>query len=127
MAIFKHFFELAAPNAPAASSVPAVPRASPIQLAPVPSQLPKITAPTAAEICKTSDPKPAAQKLLTPEQTPSQYLNKLQDHHLGDEMVKTLAHGMPDREGVAWAAQSAEKVSGHLPPADVQALHAAKA
>lgn len=98
-----------------------------MQLSPVPAQLPKITAPTAAEICKTSDPKPAAQQLLTPQQTPSQYLNALQEHHHGDEMVKTLAHGMPDREGVGWAAQSAEKVSAHLPPADVQALHAAKA
>ena len=103
---------------------PAVPV---MQVSPVPAELPKITAPTAAEICKNCDPKPAAQKLLTSQQTPSQYLNTLQQNHMGDEMVKTLAHGMPDREGVAWAAQSAEKVSAHLPPADVQALHAAKA
>lgn len=45
---------------------------------------------------------------------------------MGDEMVKTMAHGMPDREGVHWAAQSAQKVSDKLPPADVQAMQAAQ-
>ena len=112
---------------PATPAVPAAPKLPPMQLPPVPAQLPKIGAPTAAQICQASDPSPAAQKLLTPQQTPSQYLNTLQDHQMGDEMVKTLAHGMPDREGVAWAAQSAEKVSGSLPPADVEAMQAAKA
>ena len=46
---------------------------------------------------------------------------------MGDEMVKTMAHGLPDREGVQWAAQSAEKVSDKLPPDDLQAMKAAQA
>ncbi len=94
---------------------------------PVPAVLPKFTAPTALELAQATQPGPAAQLLLTPQQTPSQYLAALQEKQLGEEMVKTLAHGMPDREGVQWAALSAEKVSDKLPPTDVQALQAAKA
>lgn len=105
---------------------PLAPKPPPPQLPPVPAHLPKITAPTAAQICQVSEPKPAAQALLTPHQTPAQYLGALQEKHMGDEMVKTMAHGMPDREGVWWAAKSAEKVSGKLPPADVQAMQAAQ-
>lgn len=45
---------------------------------------------------------------------------------MGGEMVKTMAHGMPDREGVHWAAQSAAKVSDKLPPSDVHAMQAAQ-
>lgn len=94
---------------------------------PVPAVLPKFTSPTALELAQAAQPSPAAQLLLTPQQTPPQYLAALQEKQLGDEMVKTLAHGMPDREGVQWAALSAEKVSDKLPPSDVQALKAAKA
>jgi len=118
MAFFQRFSKPQAPK-----PVPV----KPVQVAPVPAQLPKITAPTAAEIAKTSQPSPAAQKLLTPEQTPSQYLGALQEKQMGDEMVKTMAHGMPDREGVLWASKSAEKVSDKLPPEDVQANQAAQA
>ena len=45
---------------------------------------------------------------------------------MGGEMVKTLAHGMPDREGVHWAAQSAQKVSDKLPASDAEAMKAAQ-
>jgi hypothetical protein len=95
----------------------------------IPAQLPKIAAPTAAEIAKSSAPKPEAMEVLkaNPQQTPSQFLGALQEKQMGDEMVKTLAHGLPDREGVAWAAQSAQTVADKLPPADVQALQAAQA
>ncbi len=94
---------------------------------PVPAVLPKFTAPTALDLAQASQPGPAAQALLTPQQTPPQYLAALQEKQMGDEMVKALAHGMPDREGVQWAALSAEKVSDKLPPADLDALKAAKA
>lgn len=106
---------------------PLAPKSAPPPLTPVPAQLPKITAPTAAQIAKDSQPSAAAQALLTPQQTPSQYLNALQEKQMGPEMVKTLAHGMPDREGVGWAAQSAEKVSDKLPPDDLGAMKAAQA
>ena len=96
----------------------------------VPAVLPKIAAKTAAEICKDCKPEAEAKLLLTPQQTPSQFLAALQEKNLGAEMVKVLAHGLADREGVAWAVQCAQKVAGllsTLPAADVQAMKAAKA
>lgn len=114
MALFKNPF-----SSPAAAPKPP-------QVPPVPAHLPKITAPKAADITQHSDPSPAAKSVLTPQQTPSQYLGALQEKHLGGDMVKTMAHGMPDREGTHWAAQSAAKVSDKLPAADVHAMKAAQ-
>src|SRR5713101_5878311 len=107
---------------------PKPPKPQPVQVTPVPAHLPKITAPTAAEIAKTSQPSPAAQGILNanPKQTPPQYLGALQEKQMGGDMVKTMAHGLPDREGVHWAAQSASKVSDKLPPSDVHAMQAAQ-
>jgi hypothetical protein len=115
MALFQNLFK------------PPPPRPAPVP--PVPPQLPKITAPTAAQIAQTSHPSPEAQAILqaNPQQTPAQYLGTLQEKQMGGEMVKTLAHGMPDREGVHWAAQSAGKVSDKLPPSDAEAMKAAQA
>jgi uncharacterized protein DUF6931 len=113
MALFKNPF-----GPSAAPKPPKVP--------PVPEYLPKIKAAKAAELTQHSDPSPAAKSVLTPQQTPSQYLGALQEKHLGGDMVKTMAHGMPDREGTHWAAQSAEKVSDKLPPSDVHAMKAAQ-
>jgi hypothetical protein len=108
---------------------PQPPKSAPFQAPPVPAQLPKITAPTASQIAQTSQPSPAAQQILaaSPQQTPPQYLGALQEKQLGSDMTKTLAHGMPDREGVHWAAQSADKVSDKLPPHEVQGMKAAQA
>jgi len=105
---------------------PQAAKPQPAPVAPVPAQLPKITAPTAAQIAQSAQPSPAAQQLLTPQQTPSQYLSALQEKQMGEDMVKTMAHGMPDREGVHWATQSVQKVSDKLPPEDVQAMQAAQ-
>ncbi len=114
---------------PAAPAPPAAPKPVPIQTHPIPASLPKISAPTAAEIAKHSNPSPAAQKILAtnPQQTPSQYLNALQDQRMGTEMVNTMAHGMPDREGVLWASKSAGQVADKLPPTEVEAMKAADA
>src|SRR5271168_473000 len=98
---------------------PSAPKDAPLkppQVPPVPSSLPKISAPTAADICKTSKPSAGAQALLKPGQTPPQYLSALQDHHMGTDMVNTMSHGMSDHDGVNWATQSASKVSDKLPP-----------
>ncbi len=123
MAFFQSLFK------PATPATPAAPKVQPAPVTPVPQQLPKISAPTAAELAPHINPSPEAQKILAanPQQTPSQYLNALQEKQMGGEMTKTLAHGMPDREGVMWASQSAEKVSGNLPPEDANALKAAQA
>jgi hypothetical protein len=120
MGLFGKLFKPATPGAPPPK---------PVQYPPVPSSLPKIKAPTAAQIAPHSNPSPAAQQILAanPKQTPAQYLSSLQQHQMGDEMVKTLAHGLPDRDGVHWAAQSAAKVSDKLPPPEVKAMNAAQA
>jgi hypothetical protein len=108
---------------------PAAPKPAEFHPAPVSTQLPKIAAPTAEHLAQASQPSPAAQEVLAvnPQQTPSQYLSALQDKKMGDDMVKTLAHGMPDREGVQWAGQCAEKVSDKLPPHEVEGMKAAQA
>lgn len=46
---------------------------------------------------------------------------------MGADMVKVLAQGMPDREGVAWAVQCVLKVADKLPVADAQAMRTAQA
>ena len=110
-----------------APSVPPPPVVPPPAVSSLPAELPRIAAKTAAEICKDCKPEAAAKALLTAQQTPSQFLAALQEKHLSAEMVKVLAYGLPDREGVAWAVQCAQKVAGALPVADAQALQAAQA
>src|SRR5437867_3163173 len=89
--------------------------------------LDKITAPTAAEICKSFKPQPQAQALLTPEQTPTEYVDVLEEKQMSTDAVNVLAHGMPERESVWWACQSSEKVAPQLAPADKAALGTADA
>ena len=119
MSFFQSLFKPSVPKVQTVATSPAV------AVLPVPQHLPKIVAPTAAQIAKTASPSPAAQQWLAPQQTPSQYLNVLQEKQMGDEMVKIMAHGLPDREGVWWAVQSAQRVSEHLPPSDLLAVQAA--
>ena len=132
MSFFQNLFKPAAPATPAkptAPALPAAPKLQPVSVPPVPQQLPKIAAPTAAQIAQTSNPSPAAQQILAanPQQTPPQYLAALQEKQQGGDMVNTLSHGMSDRDGVKWAAQSAGKVSDKLPPHEVNAMKAAQA
>jgi len=116
-----------APSMPPPPPPPAAARVPVQQLPPVPAELPRIPAKTAAEICKECEPEPGALQLLTPQQTPAQFLAVLQGRHLGADMVKVLAHGMPDRAGVAWTVQCVLKVADKLPATEVQAMQAAQA
>ncbi len=113
---------------PPAAKASASPKPAAAQYPPVPANLPKIAAPNAGQIAQSANPSPGAQQILAanPQQSPSQYLSALQEKRMGEDMVKTMAHGMPDREGVHWAAQSAEKISDKLPPNEVQGLKAAQ-
>ena len=113
-----------APSVPQPVAVPEPPAP---EFAPVPLQLPRIAAKTAAEICKECEPEPAALKLLTPQQTPAQFLAILQERRLSADMVKVLAFGLGDREGLLWALHCIRKVAGKLPAADVRAVLAAEA
>jgi len=93
---------------------------------PIPTELPSVPYSKAAHIALSSEPGPAAIKLLTPQQTPSQYLAALQERQMGDEMVKFMAHGLPDKQGVLWAVRSAEMVADKVSVEDAQAMQAAK-
>lgn len=94
---------------------------------PIPPHLPAIALPTAEAIAEAAQPGPEAMKLMAPQLTPPQFLAALQEKQLGEDMIKTLAHGLPDEAGVTWAAKCAEKVSDKLPPADHAAAQAALA
>lgn len=89
--------------------------------------LTKIAAPTAAEVCENFTPQPSAQSLLTPEQTPTQLLETLQENKMSTDSINLLAHGMPEQEAVGWACRSTETVADKLGPADTGALEAAQA
>ena len=117
------------PSVPSLASTPDLAAAQPPapQFAPVPPELPRISERSAAELCKECKPDPAALQLLNPQQTPAQFLAVLQERNLGADMVKVLAQGLPDREGVAWAVKCALKVADKLPAADALAMRAAEA
>ena len=87
----------------------------------------KISSPTAAGVCQEYKPQPEALQLLKPNLAPNQYVDSLQQNHLSDESIKFLAHGMPERESVWWATQSAQKVATPANPADHAAIQAADA
>jgi len=115
MSLFQNLFGSSAPKPPLEPVVS------------VPTHLPKIKAPTAAQVCEQYKPEPPAQQLLTPQQTPAQYLNLLEKKQLSEESVKLLAYGLPERESVWWATQCAQKVSSPLNLPDEAAIKAADA
>ena len=89
--------------------------------------LTKITSPTALDICQEFPLQPESRQLLTPTQTPDEYLRTLQEHHQSEDSIKLLAHGMPERESTWWATQSAQKVADPANTADQEAIRAADA
>lgn len=90
-------------------------------------QLPKLTTPSAAELASKFKPQPAAQALLKPGQSASEYVHALEGGNQSSDAVKALAHGLPERESTWYACQSSQRVAGSLPPADREALSAAEA
>jgi hypothetical protein len=88
--------------------------------------LPKITAPTAADLAAKSKPSPAAQTLVKPNQTPAEYIAALEQNKQSTDAVNALAHGMEERDSVHWACQSSRKVGDKLNAEDTTALQAAE-
>jgi len=79
-----------------------------------PAPLPKITAPTAAEICEKSKPSPEGKALLTPGMKPPEFQKALETNKLGVDSVHFLAHGMQPKDSICWGAQSCRLVAGKL-------------
>jgi hypothetical protein len=70
---------------------------------------------------------PAAKEIVKPGMTPCQQAHALNEKHLSSDAVKSMAHGLPERDSVKWATASAERVSNPAHKADLDAIHAAKA
>jgi hypothetical protein len=85
-----------------------------------PAPLPKITAPTAAEICEKSKPSPEGKALLTPDMKPPEFQKALEQKKLGVDSVHFLAHGMQPKDSICWGAQSCKLVVGKLSPPELE-------
>ena len=70
---------------------------------------------------------PAAQSVVTPNQMPCQQAQALNQQGMSVDATKALANGLPERDAVWWASQSARKVSNPAHVPDLEAIQAAEA
>jgi hypothetical protein len=92
-----------------------------------PAPLPKITAPTAAEICEKSKPSPEGKALLTRDMKPPEYQKSLESKKLSVDSVNFLAYGMQPQDSVCWGAQSCRLVAGKLSGPEMSMLNSLEA
>ncbi|HXU77099.1 MAG TPA: hypothetical protein VN794_11045 [Methylomirabilota bacterium] len=85
-------------------------------------EFPKITSPTAAEICAKSKPSPQGQALLAPGMTPGQYQGALEKNKMSVDSVNFLAHGMQPKDSVCWACQASRMTAPKLSGPELNAL-----
>ena len=85
-------------------------------------ELPKITAPTAAEICAQSKPSPQGKALLQPGMTPAQYQQALEKNKLSVDSVHFLANGLPEKDAICWACQASRQTAPKLSAPEMNAL-----
>jgi hypothetical protein len=85
-------------------------------------ELPKITAPTAAEICEKSKPSTEGKALLTPGMKPAEYQHALEKNKMSVDSVHFLAHGLPAKDSVCWACQSCRLVVPKLSMPELDCL-----
>ena len=89
--------------------------------------LTKVTAKTAAEVCKLFPLGDEAKKLLRDGMAPRPFLDVLIEKQEFADAVRFLAHALPKREAVWWACQCARQAYGANPPAPLgPALQAAE-
>jgi len=81
----------------------------------------KITAKTAAEVCKHFALGDEAKKLLRDGLTPAQFLDTLIEKQQFPDAVRFLAHALPKQEAVWWACVCARSVGGSNPPPKIAA------
>jgi hypothetical protein len=90
-------------------------------------ELPKVPAPTAAGICARSKPSAEGKALLTPGMTPGQYLTALDKNKRPVDSVHFLAHGLPEKDSICWAAQSSRLVAPKLSAPELHSLQLTEA
>jgi hypothetical protein len=89
--------------------------------------LAKVTAKTAAEVCKHFQLGDEAKKLLRDGMTPRQFLDVLVQKEQFPDAARFLAHALPKREAVWWACLCARQAAGsNLPAKPAAALQAAE-
>jgi hypothetical protein len=79
--------------------------------------LTKVTARTAAEVCKHFALGEEAARLLRDGLTPRQFLDQLLERQLFPDAARFLAHALPKREAVWWACLCSRAAAGANPPA----------
>jgi len=124
MGFLDRLFGLGKATAPAAAAPQAAPKFTP---PPVPPSLPRIPEPSAAGILRACRLDPAALGLHTAGQTARDFLAALQAGELAADMIRFLAHGLAEREAVAWAVQAARMASAKMPQQELAAIAAAEA
>lgn len=85
----------------------------------------RVPAKTATEASALAKLPPPALALLTPEQTPRQFLDALLMHDLYPEAARFLAFALPPREAVWWGCLCVRLTQPAPPPPQEQALSAA--
>jgi len=81
----------------------------------------------ASEVCAKVELEPAATKLLNPTHNVRQFFDVLVENKLFAEATRFLAHALPKREAVWWAAVCIRAAIGDLlSPKDTEALKAAE-
>jgi len=92
-----------------------------------PAPLSKVSAKTAAEVCKLFPLGDDAKKLLQGDVAPRPFLDLLQGKEYFIDAVRFLAYAVPKREAVWWACHCARTVAGAKPAqAETAALAAAE-
>jgi hypothetical protein len=91
------------------------------------TDLAKIAAQTAGEVCKHFPLGAEAKKLLRDGLTPAHFLDTLVEKQHFPDAVRFLAHALPKREAVWWACLCSRNVAGsNVPPKIAAALQAAE-
>lgn len=92
-----------------------------------PAPLTNLQIPTAVELAAKADLSPAAKALARPGLSAGEFLSALEKNKLPLDAMKGLAYGLPERQAVMIACQSALKVIEKLNPEELAALRAAEA
>ena len=87
----------------------------------------RILSPLAAPVCDTAGLSSQALDLVTPQQSPAEYVSALEKSSLQGDACKFMVYGMSERDAVCYATKSAQKVADPSNLVDQKAIQAAEA